>query len=246
MPTEQHLLPALAEALDWMRNAPAPILDPEGIPPDVNAVLAVLNSQAMSAFPPRIGSPLHPAGPYTLVDLAGASHLLLESLVRPLEGAGANFWSGQFEIDVQHLVDGTPWRPTGALRQLIGRTVRRADGTHITDIDAVAARNRDLLLISCKSVASTSDLVRGSHAAVRNFREKAERAVAEWDAKVTGLREDPERLGLSRGEWDISGIVVFPTVPYVVDEAARRPRPPLHLPPAVVTSELEDALRRRR
>ena len=247
-PTTNFLHEALDEALGWLRDNPASTIDAAVIPKDVAELLAELDSRPPSAFPPLAGSPVHPSGDFTLVDLAGASHLLFETLIRPADGAGANFWSDQFEVDVQRLIDDTPWAPSGEQRDLIGRFVKRENGTDITNIDALAVQGNDIILVSCKSVASSLELGRGDHKAVRNYRSKAEDAVRVWDGKLAEVQSAPHLLGpwAASAEWNIHGIVVFPAVPYVVDDAARRHRLPLGLPGAVGTSELDLALRRNR
>ncbi len=64
----------------------------------------------------------------------------------------------------------------------------RVDGSTITDIDAVAVRDRHLLLVSCKSFPHTVDFSAGSHGAVRNLPTNTETAIAEWDLKMAEMR----------------------------------------------------------
>jgi hypothetical protein len=106
-----------------------------------------------------------------------------------------NVWSAHFERDVQAIIDQSPWHPPDLMRPLIGRTVRRAHGTALTDIDALGFNDGRILLVSCKSIAFTVPALRGEFAVTRNIREKIESAASEWDEVTKALRGDPTLLG---------------------------------------------------
>lgn len=241
-PTKNFLLAALHETVEWMQHHTAGILPVLNIPAGGAAVLDCLARLEPSYWPPLAGNPVHQAGEHSVVDLCGASHRLVETLARPVDGAGVNFWSDQFEADVQGIIDRSSWRPTGEQRDLIGRDVRRSDGSLITNIDALAVRGDDVLLLSCKSLAHTPELIGGGHRAVRNAREKLELAAAEWDDKIAEIRQSRGRLPSWIVDRRLHGLVVEPSVPYIVDYRWRSPRPPLGLPAVVASSELEQAL----
>lgn len=245
-PTQQFLLPALDEALTWIREHAPEVIPVDRIPHDGAAALAQLGGIKPSFFPPLPANPVHDAGEYSVVDLFGASHRLFETLVRPVDGAGVNFWSAQFEADVQRIIDASSWAPTGERRHLIGREIRRRDGTVVTDIDALAVHGDEIVFVSCKSVAHSPELSSGRHAAVRNFQAKLEAAAAEWDEKLREIDANRELLpDWAEPGFRLHGLVVAPSTPFVVDERWRRSRPPLGTPAVISSGELHEALRRR-
>jgi hypothetical protein len=223
-PTESFLLRALDEIVDWVANGAAGgALAISSLPTSGSDVLDVLGSLDASIWPPLCGSPVHQAGQHSLVDLVGASRRLFATLVRPPDGPYVNLWSTHFEQDVQATVDATPWRPEGALRALIGRTIRSADGTALTDIDALAHSNGQLLLISCKSIAFTIPASRGEFNITRNIREKTHDAAREWDQVVRTVRADMSILKQPlSGDVNIAGCVVFPSLPFFTEKRWRR------------------------
>jgi hypothetical protein len=104
------------------------------------------------------------------------------------------------------------------MRPLIGRTVRRANGTPLTDIDALGFNDGRMLVVSCKSIAFTVPALRGEFAVTRNITEKIHSAASEWDEVTKALRDDPTLLGAGvfRGV-TIDGCVVFPSTPFYTD-----------------------------
>ena len=207
-------------------------------------LLAVLEGLEPETWPPLMGNHVHRCGALSLVDLLGASRRVHAALVRPVEGASVNYWSKQFEKDVQQIIDDTPWAPVGNTRTLIGKKLKRKDGARLTDIDAVAARRGRLLLISCKSVAFTLATQKGDHAAVRNVTTKVHEAARDWQAVVDGVTADREVLGVSLPDADrIDGCVVLPAVPFYTERRWFR-EVVRGLPFVASSTELERALSR--
>jgi hypothetical protein len=166
-------------------------------------------------------------------------------LVRPADGTEVNYWSKHFERDTQDAIDATHWRPHGEWRTLIGRDLRRPDGTVLTDIDAVGYRSGRLLLVSCKSIAHTVPAARGEFAVTRNIVEKTHKAAAEWEAVTAAIRADRSILGSTvRPDLVIEGCVVFPSAPFLTDKRWLHSRVFKTIPYLLSISELSAALRR--
>lgn len=217
-PTEGFLMRALDEIVSWLPRAGGAALPVARLPARGVDIISVLGAIEPIVWPPLVGNPIHAAGDYSLVDLVGASYRLYTTLIRPVEGTVVNYWSQKFERDVQDLIDRTPWRPEGSVRDLIGHTIRRADGSDLTDIDAVGHHDGRLLLVSCKSIAFTLPAVRGEHGVTRNIVDKVHAAAEEWTAVVEALRADHSLLGSDiAAATRVDGCVVFPAVPFFTD-----------------------------
>ena len=147
------LLPAIDDAVQLLACDPGRAIADAWCPSTGQEVLDVLAAIEPIVWPPLAGNPVHGAGKLCVVDLVGASRRLFATLTRPSDGAAVNLWSDHFEENVQAAIDATPWRPEGAWRDLIGRTIRRTDKTHLTNIDALGVRDGRVLLVSCKSIA---------------------------------------------------------------------------------------------
>jgi hypothetical protein len=217
-PTVGFLMRALDEIAEWMPRAGGAALPASRLPTSGADIMAALQAMKPIIWPPLAGNPVHAASAHSLVDLVGASYRLFSTLIRPTDGADVNYWSRQFERDVQDIIDRSPWRPEGPLYDIIGRTVRRPDGSALTDIDAVGYRDGRMLLVSCKSIAFTLPALRGEYAVTRNIVDKVHAAAEEWHAVVEALRADPSPLGSGiTKETKIDGCVVFPAVPFFTD-----------------------------
>jgi len=111
---------------------------------------------------PRADWPAHHSpmirreGDSICLDLSAASEHFQRALIFSGAGGGLapNVRGEHFEDTVQQIIDGSPWNPTTAVRQLKGRTLKHL-GRSVTDIDAVGATADKLLLISCKSRVKT-------------------------------------------------------------------------------------------
>jgi hypothetical protein len=217
-PTENFLVRALDEMCSWMQEGSGKALAGCWVPRSASEILAVLDALQPRVWPPLCGNPVHSAEEHSVIDLAGASRRLFATLLRPSDGADVNVWSFHFEQNVQDAIDGTLWQPQGNVRMLIGRKVMRRDGSHMTDIDAVAYRNRDLVLVSCKSLAFTVPALAGELSITRNIVDKTHAAASQWSDVIAELRDDPGLLPLNLpSDVRISGCVAFPSVPFFTE-----------------------------
>ncbi|MFF4935111.1 hypothetical protein ACFY2H_40685 [Streptomyces griseofuscus] len=166
-----------------------------------------------------------PVGRYFVVNLTGASSLLMRSFKRAREGAAANAWGSSFEAAVQAAIDTTPWKPTGALRSVIGKKVKNENGTVITDIDAVAFHAGTVWLISAKAFQAGPNYEVGAYDAVRRIARKAVAASEQWNGYLERIRRRPSALGVDLPDGcTLEGLVVMPFVPYVpIDSSAAKP-----------------------
>ena len=70
---------------------------------------------------------------------------------------------------MQDTIDPSPdWRPSPIVRSLRGRQLKRADGTTLTDLDAIATKGRTLIAINVKSYAPPG-AIEGMHEPIRNI-----------------------------------------------------------------------------
>jgi hypothetical protein len=241
--TEGVLLPSLERTLVEMRdNGGAAVAASPKLASAVD-VLTVLAGLETEVYAPMAGNPIHPAADQSVVDLVGASHRLLATLSRPRDG-NVRSWTEKFENDVQAVIDESPWRPEGAIRDLQRKKIRRRDGTELTDVDAVALRGRQLLLVSCKSFAVTREVARGDYRITPTSLDRSHEALAKWTTVIDEIRNDPELLGQRLpAEIQIDGCIVFPIVPYYSEPAGDR-RVFRHIPVLLAISELKNALNR--
>jgi hypothetical protein len=191
----------------------------DALPDSGETALAAATAVDVCAFPLAAGPLVRQVGGMVLVDLGAATQRLLRMVTVPgrAGGALANVRAMHYEGVVQNLIDGTVWRPEGADRSLIRRVLRRA-GRTVTDIDAVAARDGTLLLVSCKSLPYSEELDAGEYKAVRNARTLVEQARHRWDEVVTDLIAHPhgDNYDLS-GFNRLVGVVVTPHIVYTAD-----------------------------
>jgi hypothetical protein len=166
-----------------------------------------------------------PVGRHVVVDLTRASSLLMHSFERAKEGAAANEWGSSFEAAVQEAIDTTPWKPTAALRSVIGKKVKDENGNVITDIDAVAFHAGTLWLISAKAFQAGPDYAVGAYDAVKRIARKAVAASEQWNGYLGRIRRRPSALGVDLPDGcTLEGLVVMPFVPYVpIDSSAAQP-----------------------
>lgn len=148
------------------------------------------------------------AGDQTAVDISSAQMWLHRLLTIDSYAAPdlVNARAFHFERVVQDVIDETAWRPPPELHEMRGRTLRLGS-VSITDVDALAARDGTLLLVSCKSIPHTAELDAGIHARVRNVRTSLEEYDAYWQDKVKLFRANP--IG---DNYDFSGYQVLGNV----------------------------------
>jgi hypothetical protein len=168
-----------------------------------------------SLWPLRCGGVLRQQFGSTLVDFSTASKSLLQHLELDRTASElANDRALAFELQVQQIVDKSPWRPTPELAVLRGRALRR-DGAHITDIDAIGAKGDTLLLVSCKSVIYDREYDKGTYRVVRNVQNTVDAAAISWqqfvsDVRAHGVGDNFDFSGFTR----VIGIVCTPFVVY--------------------------------
>lgn len=242
MPDERFLTPALEEICEWLGEHLGSAIPTTALPQSATNIRETLRQLRPIVWPPLAGNPIHSAGELTVVDVVGSSTRLDLTLIRPTDGPDVNYWSKQFERDVQSIIDNTAWNPSPVLRSKVGTTIKRSNGTSLTDLDAVGQNKNEILLVSCKSTAFTIPAIGGSHNAIRAITDKVIAAVDKWDEVLTEIRRDPALIGAS-SQTKISGCVVFPGVPFTpVYEHHRRVLQKLRF--VCSSSELESVLRR--
>jgi hypothetical protein len=112
----------------------------------------------------------------------------------------------------------SPWAPPPSIRRLIGHHFKK-DGKAFGEVDAFAAQDRILLLVSCKSVVYTAEYDRGDFAVVRNVRTMLEEA----DEKFVGLAAHFTQNPNGGQEYDftaydlIAYVVVTPQIMFVAE-----------------------------
>lgn len=135
--------------------------------------------------------------------------------------------ANHFEDRVQEIIDNSIWSQgiTDCMRQLrLRKHIKKQDGSSLTDIDALAAYNGVLLLISCKSMVVGDALGLGSYNIARNRAFRVEYSVREYEKHINYLRENPVGPGSS---YDFSkfkkivSIVCTPSPVYTELELAR-------------------------
>jgi hypothetical protein len=194
------------------------------------------------AWPLLSGPLIRSDGEVVCVDLAAATASFIAIEAPSTNGSPANNRALEFEQAVQAVVDATQWKPPQGMRSLRGRTLK-LNGRKITDIDAIASIQNQLLLISCKSVVYRDSHDAGEFTAIRSASRTVLGAVEAWQSKLEVFRE--HRRGDNydfRGFDDIHGVVCTPNVVYVPQgHATEEVLPGLRIASSV--SELEAWLR---
>ncbi|MFI7217446.1 hypothetical protein [Micromonospora maritima] len=175
-----------------------------------------------------------------LLDLWSLSRKTVIDLNMPVTGETQNIRAAHFEAETQRLIDASPWAPPAELRALVGRKIRRSDGSDITDIDAIATRGDIALLINCKNYRLDS-FGRATAPQARNIRSQLKQDYADWAIKVEEVRKASQNgKHLSR----IAHLV--PTIltpdPCFVDPSLTVPGGPASTPPVMALHELEAVL----
>lgn len=162
----------------------------------------------------------------------------------PSVGAGklSHERSKDFEICVQELIDNSTWLPPTRMRDLVGRTLKRPDESHITDIDCIGYRNGTALLIDAKSYTRPSE-VEGDFLPTRNVRTALESEHRSWIDKVREIESCP--VGPN---YDLSSVsrflpLIVTVAPHFVHLPLSEPRVINDLRPVSSVAELEAFLR---
>ena len=166
-------------------------------------------------WPLRAGGVLRPFSQGTLIDVTAASSALIGHVVSDRTASDlANDRAAAFELQVQHLIDRSAWKPPDDLAVVRGR-VLRAGGQAITDVDAIGVRGDALLLVSCKSLIYDGDYDRGTHRVIRNAEQTLNEALTFWREFIERLRPEPigDNFDFARFQVLI-GVVCTPFVVY--------------------------------
>lgn len=177
------------------------------IPESGEALFQILTQMRSSLWPLLPGPILRTCGDIAYLDLASATVRLNHAFQFPRgSGIEANARAEHFEHSVQAAVDSSRWS-SAALRPMKGRTLRRS-GKFITDLDAIGARDRKLLLISCKSILY-AEYDEADYRIIRNAAALVSDAVAKWALTCAFLKENPIGDNYDFSEYDaIIGIVL--------------------------------------
>jgi len=187
---------------------------------DVYEDVASMRAQLWPFAP---GPILRNIGNRTVIDMSAATNRLtyLTTVQNKVPEKMIKARAGNFELFVQGMIDKSRWAPSKELRNLRGRTLR-LDGKHITDIDAIASIDGNLLLVSCKSMPYTLELDAGYHSKVRNIRTAVEEYDAEWVAKIEFFKLHPRGDNYDFSGFNILGVVAIPFVPFVHAHQTRK------------------------
>ena len=225
-----------------VRDAFGRWLDVSAVPNETREFLAAISANRPSLHPLRMGPILRTDGNLALIDLAASTHAIEFTLNYPEEhGQTANFRSLHFETAIQGVIDRSPWAPPPTLGQLRGRVLRRSD-RDLCDVDAIASRGKQLLLVSAKSIRFGESLERGDFRGVRNAASTVSQACSDAYALANDLRTNLVGSNYDfRGFTDIDVLVCTPFVVYVpIGPATRLLKP--NLLAAASLDELETFL----
>lgn len=122
------------------------------VPSNADELLTLLGRCQGEIWPPVPGPIILRAHDHLYIDLDAAT-ARLESLLEYPRNTDevAKARSYHFELVVQQVIDGSDWRPPRHVRELRGKELKVA-GKAITEIDAVGAKGKTLLIVSCKSM----------------------------------------------------------------------------------------------
>jgi hypothetical protein len=177
---------------------------------------------ALLAFQPTLW-PLFPgpivrrAGASVWIDVIACTAVLERSLEFPIiDGDAGNARADHFEGTTQQTINATPWAPGLEIAQMIGKNIKKADGTILTNLDALGENGLRLLLVSCKSMVYSGRYDSGHYVAVRNIRTTAEEAVKWWSQVADYLEQNPIGPNYDFSKYqDIIPVVCTPQVVYV-------------------------------
>ena len=175
-----------------------------------------------------------------LVDLIAATRAVENPYRRPSAGAQSVEWTAHFEDQVQGVIDATRWAPSGSVRSLRHRTLRREDGTAITEVDAIGVLDDILLFVSVKAWTQPEMLEFGEYGSIGNRMVDVESAVSDWQNKIKQIALHPDVARVAKGA-RVVGVVVSPEVQYTLLGAATEEILP-GLPAASSYWELEQFL----
>lgn len=147
------------------------------LPETAESLVAQLEQPGV-IWPVAHGPIVRVCGDSLIVDIYAASMALDHALTfEPTTGSAANFRAKHFEDQVQGAIDGCSWAPpqNSPLRLLRNRKrIKRADGSSLTDIDAIATKSGTLIIVECKSMLIADEPQLGLHKFIKNRAEAIE------------------------------------------------------------------------
>ena len=177
-------------------------------------LVAALSQLKGSVSPLTYGPVIREAGDGRIaVDVAMATQCLLSGWTGEArrEQAFKNAVAGSFEALVNDLIGRAGKAPSGRLNDLVSRNLRFR-GQVVTDLDAIAEVDGEVLLVSCKSVAATAEIRAGLHRQVENAGGRLAAAVGDWQAKLRLLEVNPVGDNYDLSGLSFKGVVVTPTL----------------------------------
>jgi hypothetical protein len=183
------------------------------VPQNSEGLFQKLAEMRSSSWPLLPGPIIRSCGDIAYVDLASATVRLNHAFKFPrVQGGAANARADHFEDAVQVAVDRSEWADA-RISAIRGRALRH-NGRTITDIDAIGARDRRLLVISCKSILY-SEYEDANYKVMRNAADLVQQAVTYWAEKCDLLRNKPvgDNYDFSLYE-EIIGVVCTPILVY--------------------------------
>ena len=201
------------------------------IPDSPETLFDSLTALRPTLWPLSPGPVVRRAGTAVWIDVIACTAVLERSLEFPVvDGDVGNARADHFEGTTQLTINSTPWAPSGEIASVIAREIKKADGTKLTDLDALGERGERLLLVSCKSMVYSSRYDSGDYVAVRNVRTNAEQAVSYWADVAAYLRQHSKGPNYDFSKYkEFIPVVCTPQIIYVSDaEALRFVQPGLH------------------
>lgn len=159
----------LGRSVNAIKKATNGILDVGS--PNAQWVIQQLKSASTSStFISAFGGPLVAMAPNGyLFNVVAANQRLFYELQYPTVGGDvANFRGDDFELAVQEIINKTRWKPSRALQDYRGRHLRNNNAEKITDLDALAEHDGNLIVFSCKSRPYTLNYDAGEYSVVRS------------------------------------------------------------------------------
>lgn len=208
----ERLAESWSDILDWQKES-FPALEPIR---ETVELLEELKTMSGALWPLQVGPVVRQFEDGICLDLYAATNLLETRFEFPAQqGEVANVRARHFELAVQDRINVSSWKPPDKLLRLRGVALR-LKGAELTDLDAIGAKNKTLVVVSCKSVIYSKDYDAGDYRVVRNIASNALESVENWSEIIKRLRENPVGDNYDLSDYtDFVGVVCTPTVVYV-------------------------------
>jgi hypothetical protein len=210
----------IGENFEQMRFAATDLLGSDNVPTTPEEFFTNLLNVKTSPWPLRGGTSILALPGYYFLDLLSTTRAFFSGFeaLDAQPGAAHASRGPMFENTIRTMIDRTAWKPDPQLRRLVGLTLR-LKGQALTDIDAIAHKDRILLAISCKSVLFTPRYWDGSPEAVRNRRTDLLEDVLWWQERMRKVDETRQGDNYDlQSVAEIVPVVVTPAPVYTEDE----------------------------